>query len=282
MSTNARQDLVALGFTEIEARAYCELLKRGPATGYKLAGAIHRAPSNIYQTLESLRRKGAILADDTEPRTFRAVPATDLLRSIERSFRRRKQGALGNLRDIGSEARDDRFYSLRTVEQVYERASTMLAAAEEIVLFDLFPGPLSALQPALEQAARAGTTVGGISYGDVPKVDRVQIWNHPWQLVAGTWPGQQITLVVDAQQCLLALLSHNGEDVRHALWTDSFYLSCLHHGGLACEIQVAARKREPTDPIVKLGLLTKPPIGLRKLARGAARTSEFATTKESH
>jgi len=262
-------DLVGLGFTEVEAKAYCELLRTGPLTGYRLASAIDKAPSNIYQTLDSLSRKGAVLADNTEPKTFRAVPATELLSSLERGFKRRKQGALQSLRAIPHSAPLDRFYSLRTVEQTYERARMMLGKAKEIVLFDLFPQPLRVLNVALQKAASRGVVIGGIGYGPQLSQSFLQMWNHPWDLVANTWPGLQVTVVVDARECLIALLSKDGEEVKHSMWTDSVYLSCLQHSGLACEIQVAAKKREVSDPIVTMGLITTPPIGLRILAREA-------------
>ena len=270
MSTTATaaSDLISLGFTQIEARAYCELLKNGPQTSYRLASAINRAPSNIYQTLDSLSRKGAILIDEAEPRTFRALSAEQLMRSLEKGFRRKKDDALKKLRDARPGVLDDHFYSLRSVEQVYDRARAMLAAAREIVLFDLFPRPLLLLREALEETAQRGVSTAGIGYGTVAK-GKVQVWSHPWHSVPKVWPGQQVTIIADARECLIALLSHDGEEVRHALWTDSVYLSCLHHSGLACEIQVAEREREPDDPIVKLGLLAKPPLGLRTLRRQA-------------
>jgi len=257
------EHLMALGLTEVEARAYCELLRNGPATAYKLAGAIDRSPSNIYQILDSLCRKGAILGNDAEPRIFRAVPVAELLALLERGFQSHKEGAIASLSAIDSYAPDDRIYNLKTVEQVYERARSMIAAATEIVLFDLSAEPLRLLQMYLDQNAGRGIKVAGVAYGDVPKLRRVHAYAHPWQLVAKTWPGQQLTIVADARECLMALLAHGGETIRHAMWTDSVYFSCLQHSGLACEIQVAANKHGPNDPIVKLGLLTMPPPGLR-------------------
>jgi hypothetical protein len=78
---------------------------------------------------------------------------------------------------------------------------------------------------------------------------RVHVYAHPWYLLAETWPGQQLTIVADARQCLMALPAHGGETILHAIWTDGVYLSCLQHGGLACEIEIAAKKRKPNDPL---------------------------------
>jgi len=266
---NAIEALVALGFTEIEARAYCELLQRGPSTSYQLASAIQRAPSNIYSTLEGLRRKGAILGDESEPRSFRALPVTTLLASLESGFKRHKQAALESLRTVGSKFRDDRLYNLKGVEQVFERGRAMLGDAREIVLFDLFPEPFRSLQTLLKKRAAKGTTVAGICYGELPSVPGLRIYAHPWREIARAWPGQQLTLIVDAKESLLALLARDGKSVRHAFWTDSVYLSCLLHSGLACEIQIASETYEAPELIRKFGLLAKAPPGLRSLA-GAA------------
>ncbi len=51
---SAEEELVALGFTESEARVYCELLRGSPATGYRLAQALGKAPPAIYKALASL------------------------------------------------------------------------------------------------------------------------------------------------------------------------------------------------------------------------------------
>src|SRR5579864_3276372 len=206
MTQNAIKTLLALGFTDGEARAYCELLRSGPASAYRLAGAIERAPSNLYQTLESLRRKGAVVADESEPRVFRAVGVVELVGALERTFVRHKREALANLRGLQAHESDDRFYQLKSLEHVLERARAMLRSAREIVLFDLFPKPFGLLRMPLEEAALRGVRVAGISYGDLPRIPRLQIVTHPWSLVSGIWPGQQVSLVTDARQSLVALL----------------------------------------------------------------------------
>jgi hypothetical protein len=145
----------------------------------------------------------------------------------------------------------------------------MIGAAKEILLFDLFPGPFRSLQALLKRRAARGATVAGICYGDFRSVAGLRIYTHPWRMVAKAWPGQQLTLVADAKESLLALLSRDGKSVRHAFWTDSVYLSCLLHSGLACEIQVASETFQAPELVRKLGLLTKAPPGLRILAATA-------------
>src|SRR4051794_36879141 len=52
--------LLGFGYTELESRLYCDLLRHGPAGGYRLAQRIGKAAANVYQALKSMERKGAI------------------------------------------------------------------------------------------------------------------------------------------------------------------------------------------------------------------------------
>jgi sugar-specific transcriptional regulator TrmB len=266
MTTNdPEQALAALGFTDTEARVYCELLRAGPATGYRLSQAIGKAAANTYQALSALSQKGAVLVDDGDARAFRAVAPAELLAALERGFDQRRTEAEAALKRLHVPAGDDRIYQLKTPDQVYERARAMIEGARQIILFDAFPAPLARLTPALDQAAASGVTVAGLAYGQAPAAGFSAFTSHGADFVAERWPGQQLSLVVDALQHLVVLLSDDGERVLHGVWSDSVYLACLKHSGLASEIRVSERGGAETDPLARLSLLRSYPPGLKAL-----------------
>jgi hypothetical protein len=78
------------------------------------------------------------------------------------------------------------------------------------------------------------------------------------------WPGQQVTVIADAREYLMALLSEDGEAVLHGVWSESPYLACMQHNGLSCEIRLSALG-PATDPLTHLGLLRSAPDGLMEL-----------------
>ena len=265
MTTNGStptQTLVGLGFTEMEAAVYCELLRSGPATGYRLAQAIGKAAANTYQALAALTQKGAVLVDDRESKTYRAVAADELLAALQRSFDGRRADAKAALDSLQASVPDDRIYQLSTVAQVYERAAAMIKRAEEIVLFDLFPAPLAKLTPKLVEGHANGVVIAGLSYVSPPALPFTVAISGSAGVVASRWPGQQITLVADAREHLVALLSPDGGAVRHAVWSDSAYLACLKHSGVAAEIRMSA---PADDRLEAIALLQAFPPGLRTL-----------------
>lgn len=265
MTTNADSPerlLADLGFTETESRLYCELARSGPATGYRLARAIGKAPANVYQALENLSQKGAVLVDETQAKAWRAAPAAELVSALKAGFERRSSAALTALSTLRPPDPDTRLYALKSPEQVLARARAMIAAAREVVLFDLFPGPFEALRPDLERASAAGVIVAGLAYAPAAAGFRVIQANSAERAAAG-WPGQQVTVVADAREHLVALISPDGERVIQGVSSDSAYLACLQHSGLAAELRLSAARS--TDPLSDLALLTLRPSGLTQL-----------------
>jgi predicted transcriptional regulator len=257
------QALGALGFTDTEAAVYCELLRAAPSTGYRLAHAIGKAPANVYQALAALSQKGAVLVDDKDARTYRATPPDELLAMMQQGFDGRATEARTALDRLHAPVADDRLYQLSTADQVYGRASAMIDRACEILLFDFFPAPFSRLRPRLEAAAARGVTVAGIVYeavGDCRFTTAVSPGGPP---VVDGWPGLQLGVVADAREHLSALLSRDETQVKHGVWSDSVYLACLEHNGLACEVWVSMASRSPQPH--PFSLFTTNPPGLRAL-----------------
>ena len=116
MTTNIdipMQALEPLGFTEIEAAIYCELLRGPAATGYRLAKVIGKAPANTYQALASLASKGAVMIDDGETETYRSTPPAELLTGLQRAFDASLRKAQTALESLHAPVEDDRIYQLK-------------------------------------------------------------------------------------------------------------------------------------------------------------------------
>lgn len=257
----------------MEAAVYCELLRGGPATGYRLGQSIGKAAANTYQALAQLTQKGAVLVDDRDAKTYRATPPAELLAALERGFVDRRAQALGALEALKPAGPDDRIYQLSTPAQVFERAAAMIRRAKEIVLFDLFAAPLAQLAPQLAQAHGRGLAVAGLAYAETPALPFTVVTSRNAAVAAERWPGQQVSLVADAREHLTALLTPDGQSVRHAVWSDSAYLACLKHSGLASELRVSHLAPSDADPLNALSLLRAFPPGLRTLI-GPAREAQ--------
>jgi HTH-type transcriptional regulator, sugar sensing transcriptional regulator len=265
ISKSPETTLCALGFTETEAAIYCELLRRGPATGYRLAQAVGKAPANTYQALGVLTQKGAVMVADSAAKLYRAVAPAELMAALREGFDERREEAEAALKDLHAPGPDDRIYHLKTPAQIYARARDMIGRARQIILFDLFPGPLAQLVSSLQARHSKGVTVAGLVYAKDEAICFPSVVSDSAQFASTRWPGQQLSIVADASEYLVALISPDGQHVMHGIWSFSPFMACLMHSGLACELRLSAMP-VADDPLGKLSLLRSYPPGLRALA----------------
>ena len=261
----AHLTLTSFGFTELEASLYAELLKHAPATGYRLSRSVGKATANTYQALDSLARKGAVIADEAEPRSYRPVPPDELFAVLRRAFLAQSDVAERELSALYEPSAADHLYHLKTLPQAMERASKLIDESKVCLLFDLFPKPMAFLHEALTRAHERGVRIGGLVYGPCPPSPFVTEEAPGAPFVSERWPGSQMTLISDAREVLLVLIDHDGESIKTGFWSDSNYLACLHHSGLASEMRLSAALREGGDPLRDFGLLSAAPPGLRHL-----------------
>jgi HTH-type transcriptional regulator, sugar sensing transcriptional regulator len=267
MKNQAAAALTFLGFSEIEALIYCFLLQESPATGYRVSHAIGKPTANTYKAIAALAQRGAIIVDDSKSRLCRAVPYEELLDRLARDFGAHRQEASDALSKIRRSPGDDRVYQLTTVDQVLERARAMLGAAEQAALLDLFPHALSLLAGELEATARRGVSVAVRAYAPAA-VKGVSLYiSGEAQRILSTWPGEQLSIAVDGDQFLTALLSRDAQGVHQAIWSNSTYLSCLQYNALHVELELTelARKGSRRGTLGPLSLTRLRPPGFVKL-----------------
>ena len=195
-----------------------------------------------------------------------------LLDNLEQRFKKHRQEADRALEALSSCPQDDGIYHLKTVDQVVLHSKAMLGRAQGIVLGDLFPSPFELLAESLGETADRGVEVICRVYGKehIPGVITQQLTDHDPALDA--WPGQQINIVIDGEEHLLALLSRDMESVHEAVWSNSTFLSCLHHNHLASEIFVTSLRSGQADlsattekKLEHISLLSFRPSGLETL-----------------
>jgi len=230
------QAIVEMGFTELEARVYVFLLRESPATGYRVAKGIKGSFSTVYKTLASLEAKGAIVVEEGESRLSRAVPMEEFLDQMEARFRERRHRAVTAAERLPRPPTDTRIYQLGSVDQVYQRCRTMLDAAVERVLLELFPVPLDALRDAVERTAGRGVDLTVRIYRP-DSLTGVRIVQSPFgESTIRELGSEWLSVLVDGRQCLLGSLAPGGGSVLHALWTESPLLARSLYDGLNSDL----------------------------------------------
>lgn len=236
--------LQEIGFNRLESEVYLTLLKQSPLSGYKIAQILGEGSSNIYKALDILKKKGAVLVEEKpSTRQFIAVPAREYLVRVEKQLENSLKYLEKNLPADFDAINETRVFQLDTLEQVIERAEEMIKNASTQIVVDAFPEMLEMVTPYLLKTARKkGENKVHVvinSYDGTELKDCVMIKKSAGADAVKIWKDSWLNMVVDGEKYLLAVVNQEGK-LRHAVWTNSPFLSYVLYSGIASEMMFSA------------------------------------------
>ncbi len=211
------QHLQALGFSQYEARGYCALLQKSPANGHEVAKTAGIPTSKIYETLERLHQKGAVLVQRSEPTLWAPVPHRELVATLrnrtESTFAAVEQG----LAQLGQEQDSQLTWSVSghghvvdSMRRAIDRAQQRLAVAIPTPELAELAAPLRA---AVERGVALDLVVSSDAAVDLPDGAKVRLSRYHESQADGV----RLSVVVgDSEETVLADL---GQDRPQGMWT---------------------------------------------------------------
>jgi sugar-specific transcriptional regulator TrmB len=211
------QRLQALGFSQYEARAYCALLQKSPANGHEVAKTAGIPTSKIYETLERLHQKGAVLVQRSEPTLWAPVPHRDLVAGLRQRMDATFSAVEQGLAQLGHEQDTKLTWTLSGHGHVVDSMRAVIDRAREGLTAVIPAAELAALAGPLRAAAERGVSVDLVTddgaAADLPDGDRLRVHRRP-----DPGPdGDRLAVVVgDGVETVLADL---GRERPEGMWT---------------------------------------------------------------
>lgn len=173
------ESLMAVGFTEYEAKVYLELLREHPATGYQLSKEAGVPRSMVYEALGRLRNRGAVLETIEDRATlYRPLPPDVLLDNHEQEQHRLIGGLREGLHQIYTAHQEDHLWSISGRPSVLSYAMHMIREARNELLLVLSDAELDALRGELLAADKRGVQISTLLTGS-GSLECGQVARHP-------------------------------------------------------------------------------------------------------
>ena len=155
-----------LGFSSYEAKAYFALLRKNPVIGYEVSKIARIPTSKIYETLTSLKNKGAIISSSSEPVYYSPVDPEILLKKI-------KYGFVTNIDDLETQLKQvqpipniDITWNLPGYQTVIEKIIDVIKNASDFLLLSVWPEEASVIKEHIIRAENRGVKVIAGVFGD--------------------------------------------------------------------------------------------------------------------
>ena len=209
---DAYDALMALGFGNYEAKAYCALLTRAPANGYQVAQESGIPRAKIYECLQRLVARGAAIqveSGDQAGRLFAPTDPDELIKSIEDGL----AASLGRAREALDHFKDsprmvEVLWRITSRQDLVDRGLKLTGSAEKTLHVAIWSEEFEKLLPSLLAAAQGGVRIALVLYDPHPGLEKLQthcpgvIQHNRSKRQAVPVMGRQFVLVADRERCI--------------------------------------------------------------------------------
>lgn len=158
--------LVAVGFTEYEAKVYLALLRDYPATGYQISKKSGVPRSMVYEALGRLHVRGAVLETVEDRATlYRPLPPDVLLDRHETDYRHLLDELRDGLPALYAGQDEPRVWSITGRRSVLAYAARMINEASDELYLVLADDDLDSLSEAIQAACERQVPVNVVLTG---------------------------------------------------------------------------------------------------------------------
>lgn len=222
---DAYEALVAVGFSEYDARAYCALVAHSPANGYQIAKTSGVPRAKVYECLERLVLRGAAVpVESTETgkssKLFAASDFNVLMDDIEKQMsgacdRAKKVLARVNRQEPTVEV----LTRIQSEKDLISRARMLIEEAQKTLHLALWGEEFGALFTDLQTARKRGVRMSLILYSAYPGIRELQLLGAGAVLHSRTkfdaipLVGKQFVVVADQTRCIVGSIFPDSETV---------------------------------------------------------------------
>jgi sugar-specific transcriptional regulator TrmB len=234
MTETLINNLKFLGFNIYEAKVYIEMLKQAhPLTAYEIAGLSDVPRSKVYEVVDKLFVKQALVQTSENPRKYLAVDPGVILAEIKSAFDSSFEYVKNAFNNLSPGETADYIMNLIGKKSIIKKSKEMINGALGSILIAVGPNMLEELEDELRDAEDREVTINFVYYGD-DKVRFKNLYIHKLnQPDVENW--LNILLDVDFKEVLAGTMSL-ALDEGHGIWTKNVYMNNILQDNIIHEI----------------------------------------------
>ncbi|MEQ9763930.1 TrmB family transcriptional regulator [Streptococcus jiangjianxini] len=147
------QKMKQFGYTESETNIYLSLIEHGLMTGYEVSKKSGVPRSKVYNYLEILVKKGAVLVNKSEPKMYSALSPEEFVGMLKHSTLSDIEYLDEHLSDIRRKEADTLLWQLESKESVLLKMLYMIKHAQSSLYIQIWDDTLTpSITKALQEA----------------------------------------------------------------------------------------------------------------------------------
>jgi HTH-type transcriptional regulator, sugar sensing transcriptional regulator len=201
-------DLVALGFSEYESRAYFALYQVQPATAYEVSKLAGLPKANAYTALETLSKKEAAQPISENPVRYVAVAPDILFARIAAATNKRCAKLIESIPTAAQSSDRGYVWSITSEEAIAAKIESLIDGASSHIWIKVAERNLLPYREALQRAAKRGVEILIVLFGSEPQQfdfgGKSRVFLHEGNGIPVGIAHHLLTLTVDFEEALIA------------------------------------------------------------------------------
>ncbi len=178
-------------------------------------------PSKIYETLQKLKNRGAVIDSQTQPTLYLPVEAAAFFRRIQEESEKTMKSLVADLSDLAPVRNFQVTWNLNGSDQINEKLVEIITAATDSVYASVWPEQIEAINPALSAAMERNVYVVLAGFGDrCPAAHLFYNLEACAANVENRTQARLCTVVADNKEVVIGELSRDGE-ASTGIWTQT-------------------------------------------------------------
>jgi sugar-specific transcriptional regulator TrmB len=229
-----------LGINDLEAQIFITLLQIPDSTGYKIAGAISKPTANTYKALTQLENKGLIICDESSgSKTYSAIDINEYFNRLTSELNQKRKKIISTIKSLEKGKKKFGNFILSDINQVYEKAKSLIDQSKDILLIDSFPQPYELLKNnIIFKEKNSDTQVFVKLYKDAELQCLNTINSYNGQLAIDIWLGEWLIICKDSEEVLIACFDKQTNSTHHAIWTTDPFICFTIYNGMVNEFML--------------------------------------------
>ena len=161
-----KEKLISIGFSEYEAKAYLALLRESPATAYEIAKLSAIPTSKIYEVLNKLLEREAVLKiEHSRKQKYLPLSPDELIARYRNRIEDTLSGLQSGLHQIQGDQNLSYIWNILDYETLMEKATHIIANTNKHLLLSVWQEEMQHLDAEIRNALRRKIKVATVHFG---------------------------------------------------------------------------------------------------------------------
>jgi len=228
--------LLQLGFSTYEAKAYIALMQNPEITAYEVSKQSGVPQSKIYETMKKIVDKGLAIAEGNKPVIYIALPIDEFLERYKNDMTKSIDYLKDSFKNLKLNPELEYIWHFNNEDQLMSKIKTLINESQIALNIEIWGVEYEYFLESLKMAESRGVAITMVVYGDISEeVGKIHYHEMDGLMENEARSGRWLNIIQDHKECCFGVFN---EDNPSGIWTQNQSLMLLSESFISHDIMI--------------------------------------------